>query len=129
MKNYIIWLDSEAARIFELTGSGIKKSVCTNSQKDHHTRHKNDLHEDPGSEHYFRDLAAKVADSDQLLLMGPGLAKNHFQKFLASHHATVLAKKVIGLETLEGFEHLSENQMFAAARKFYKTYDLFNNPI
>jgi hypothetical protein len=61
--------------------------------------------------------------------MGPGLAKNHFKDHLASHQANTLAKKIIGMETIEGFEHKTENQMLASARKFFKTYDLFNSPI
>jgi stalled ribosome rescue protein Dom34 len=129
VKDYVVWLDSKNAHIFALRVSGIEKTILKKREFDHHRRHKNDKRSDSNAEHYYRDLAEQVKDADQLLIMGPGLAKNRFKDHLTTHEANTLAKKIIGLERIESFEHQTEKQMLAKARKFFKTYDLFNNPI
>ncbi len=132
MNNYIVWIDSNNARIFALKTSGIEKSLVIKSNKNHHRRHKNDMREnsDSNTDHYFQSLASRLNDADQLLLIGPGFTKNHFKNYLRRHRDhTTLATKIIGLENLESFEHTSEDQMLSKARKFFKTYDLFHNPI
>jgi stalled ribosome rescue protein Dom34 len=129
MKDYVVWLDSETAHIYAFNGDGTEKSLLKKSDLDHHRQHKNDQHKDGNTEHFFRDLSARLRDADHLLIMGPGMAKKHFQDHLSTHEANILAKKVIGLENYEGFEHKTENEMMAAAHKFYKNYDLFHRPI
>ncbi len=131
MNNYVVWLDSMNAHVFKLKVTGVEKTIVTKSNMDHHTRHKNDRREnsDSNSEHYFKNLVEKLVDADQLLLMGPGLAKNHFKNHLETHQTHTIAQKIIGLENLESFEHTTEKQMMDQAHKYFKTYDLFHNPI
>ncbi len=129
MKDFVVWLDSKNAHVFAMKSSGIEKTVVSKSEKDHHSRHKNDKRKDSNSEHYFTELAKKLKGADQILLIGPGLAKNHFQDHLATHEASILSKKIIGLEKMEGLKHKTEKQLLAKAHQFYKTYDLFHNPI
>ncbi len=126
MADYVIWLDSEKAQIFSLKPSGIEKSHLEKKGMDHHTHNKRDNHSDTASEHFFRDLAIKLKNAEKLLILGPGLAKNHFKSHLEKHHNGDLAKSIIGIENSD---HPTENQILAAARKFYRTYDLFNEPI
>lgn len=123
LNNFVVWLDSEEARIFELKTTGIEKSHLKKGDIDHHRRHKKDIHVDSNVEHYYRDLAEKLKKADQILLLGPGLAKNHFKGHLESHRPDHLATKIIGLENLE---NVSEKQILAKAHKFFKHYDLFN---
>jgi stalled ribosome rescue protein Dom34 len=123
--DFVVWLDSEVAHIFALKTSGVEKTNLKANQADHHTHNKKDGHGDSNLEHFFRDLAVKLAGGEQILILGPGLAKNHFKTHLETHVAG-LAKHVIGLETVD---HPTDNQVLATARKFFKTYDLFNNPI
>ena len=66
MKNFVVWLDSKNAHIFAMKTSGIEKSIVTKSDIDHHNRHKNDQHRDNNAEHYFKDLAVSLKDSDQI---------------------------------------------------------------
>ncbi len=129
MKDYVIWLDSKNALIFEMKVTGIEKSEVKKSDKDLHRRHRNDQRRDSNTEHYFRDLATRVKGADQMLLLGPGVAKHHFKDHLLAHREKTLAKKIIGLENFESFGHKTEKQMLASARKFFKTYNSLNNPI
>ena len=126
MIDYVVWLDSEKAQIFALKTSGVEKSHLEKNTQDHHTHNKTDHHGDAGPEHFFRDLSVKLAGANQLLILGPGLAKNHFKTHLETHHTNSLGKKIIGIETCD---HLTDNQILASAHKFFKHYDLFNNPI
>jgi stalled ribosome rescue protein Dom34 len=129
MKDYILWIESASSQIFALKTTGIEKTTIKKVVVDHHTRHKNDKHEDSGAKNYYRDLAEVLVDADQLLILGPGQSKIHFKDYIGTHQTHTLAKKVIGTETIEGSGNMSEKQMLAEARKFFKTYDLFNNPI
>ncbi len=129
MNDFIVWLDSKKAHVFALKMTGIEKYIIKKNDKDHHTRHKNDLHKDNHAAQYYDAVAEKLKGAGQLLIIGPGLAKNNFKEHLKSHQTHTLAKKIIGLEKMESFEHKSEKQMMAKAHKFFKTYNLFNNPI
>ena len=129
MKVFVVWLDSKSAHIFELKTSGIEKSVVEKDNFDLHNRHKNDQHSDSHTKPFFKNVVIKVKDAEQLLIMGPGLAKNHLKNYIDEHEAHTLANKIIGLEDLESFEHKTEKQMLAAVRKFFVSYNLFNNPI
>ncbi|MDH4468236.1 MAG: hypothetical protein QE271_09265 [Bacteriovoracaceae bacterium] len=120
MNDFVVWLDSKNAHVFSLKSTGVEKSIVSKSDFDHHTRHKNDRHTDSNADHYYHELADKLKDADTILLMGAGLAKNHFQDHLISHHAHTLAKKIIGMEPMESFEHASEKQMIANARDFFQ---------
>lgn len=126
MTDYVIWLDSKKAQIFALKQSGIEKSHLEKKNFDHHTHNKKDHHGDTSPEHFFRDLAIRLKDAGQLLILGPGQAKSHFKTHLETHHTGDLAKKIVGIENSD---HPTDNQILAEARKFFKTYDLFKNPI
>lgn len=126
MNNFVIWLDSEQAFVFALTAKGIEKSHLKKTIQTHHTRNKKDLHNDPDIELFFKELSEKIKGADQVLIFGPSMTKKHFNTYLDTHFASSLGKNVIGVENLE---HVSENQIMAASHKFFKHYDLFNNPI
>lgn len=126
MADYVVWMDSRDAQIFSLAASGIEKSKLEKSELDHHTHNKKDHDHDSNSEHYYHDLAIRLKDADKLLIMGPGLAKNKFKTHLEAHHHQTLAKKIVGIENAD---HPTDNQIFAIARKFFKTYNLFNDPM
>ena len=126
MSDYVVWLDSEQAQIFALKTSGIEKSHLKKSGMDHHTHNKKDHHSDATIEHFFRDLAVKLKDAEHLLIVGPGLAKNHFRTHLETHHTGDLGKRIVGIENSD---HPTDNQILAEARKFFKAYNLFNGTI
>lgn len=125
MAKYIIWLDSEHASIFDLKVSGIEKSQLQRQVIDHHTTNKKDHHGDPATEHFYRDLAKRIKDAEEILLLGPSLSKNHFKTYLESH-TPGLAKAIVGIEATD---HPTDNQIMAIGRKFFKTYNLFHHPI
>jgi stalled ribosome rescue protein Dom34 len=125
MSNFVVWLDSEKAEIFNLAEKGVVKSTVKKTSNDHHTRNPKNTGNDAGQEHFFQSVSAALKDGKEILLVGPGLGKNHLKAHLESHHAG-LAKSIVGVETCD---HPSDKQVLASARAFFKTYDLFNEPV
>ncbi len=123
MAHYVVWLDSEKAHIFDFTVKGVTKSHLEKKLNDHHTHNKKDHHHDGAQDHFFQNLANMIKSAEEILIMGPGLAKNHFKTHLEKQD---LGKRVIGVENSD---HPTDNQIVAAAKKFYHKYNLFNNPV
>ena len=118
MSEFAVGVESEKAQIFTLKTTGIEKS--------HLERGGADPKSHSSAEHFFHELALKLKNANHILLMGPGLAKNHFKTHLEKHHHEGIAKKIIGVENSD---HPTDNQILATVRKFFVKYDLFNSPI
>lgn len=125
MSDYIVWLDSVKAHVFELNSES-SASHIKRVDFEHSSKNKKTNHDHHGNEVLFKEIAEKMSDGNKLLLMGPGLSKNQFHTYLADHHSHSLAKKVVGVETCD---HPTDNQVLAIARKFFVHYDLFNDPV
>lgn len=126
MVDYVVWMDSEAAHLFALAQNGIEKVTIAKSGADHHTINKKDHHGDPATVHFFTNIERKLKDAEQVLILGPGLAKTHFKTHVEKHHTGHLEKKIIGIENCD---HPTDAQILAMARKFFQHYNLFHQPI
>lgn len=115
MSDYVVWMDSAKAHVFELNLKGIKTSEIKKEDIAHR-----------GSEPLFSEICKSLHDCDKLLIMGPGLAKNQFKSYLSEHFTHSLAKHLVGVETCD---HPTDNQILAISRKFFVHYDLFNEPM
>ncbi len=125
MDAYVIWLDSREAKVFKLAPTGVeRKHLEGHGRKRHadpHGKHSEQHH--PESEALFKDLAAALVDAGELLILGPGEAKTRFKGWLERHDPKGLAKRIVGVETVD---HPKENEIVAKAREFFKHYDLFH---
>lgn len=125
MSAYVIWIDSVEAKLFNLSQKGQSpKHIHAHGHKHHkdpHGKHSEKHH--PESESVFKDLCPLIHDASEVLLIGPGEAKTAFKSYLDKHFSTTLAKKVVGVETVD---HPTEPQIKEIARKFFKTFDLFH---
>lgn len=118
MTQYVVWMDSEKAHLFNMKISGVEKSHLILHGADHHTRNKKDSLEVAHVEHFYRNLAIQLKDADKILILGPGHSKNHFKTHLETHHTAGLAKKIVGMENSD---HPTDNQIVALAKKFFET--------
>jgi len=119
MSSYVLWLDSEHAKIFKFLPGKVEPHTLKRSEPDHHTHaHK----EDQSSEHFFHQVADYLKSATELLIVGPGLAKTHFKTHLEKHHHQQLAQKVLGVESMD---HPTDAQIVAAARKSFQAKHLF----
>lgn len=124
MSACVIWLDSEHAKIFKISASGVEPSHL-----DHHTIHPDgrhhDAHKHDAEEKFFQELTKKIGSTEELLIFGAGVAKNHLKTYIEKHNAN-LAKHIVGVETLD---RMSDNQILEASRKFLKKHHMFHSNI
>lgn len=125
MAHIIVWMEADHAQIVTMGADGVEKTTLKRKEINHHTFNKKDHHGDPATNHYFKELADLVSKGEELLFVGPGLAKTHFKKFLESNHPHIFGLVVGWLDS----DHVSENQLLELGRKYFKTYDRFNKPI
>lgn len=125
MSACVVWIDSEHAKVFKISASGIEKKTMKHHSVDNKSSH-HDEHKHNAEEHFFHSVADTIGKVEELLVFGSGLAKTHFKAHLEKHHHKELAKHLVGVETLD---HLSDNQILEAARKFFKKYNTYNSSI
>lgn len=122
MSSVVVWIDSEHAKVFNLTPTGMqKKDVKKHSHK--HSNSHQSTHKNEEEDHFFHEVAQALGKVEELLIVGPGMAKTHFKSHLEKHHHNELAKAVVGVEATD--KHLTENEVLAQARKFFKKAHLF----
>lgn len=121
MNPYVVWMDHEQAKFFELAPGGVQKSHLERSKNLHHTSNEE---KNKGMEKFFHELAQYLDKrAKEILLMGPGTAKEQFVHHLNDHHHGALAQKVVGVCASD---HPTDNQILKEARKFFVHYDAFH---
>ena len=80
MKSLAVWLDHNDAKIFRFERDGVKKETMHAVHHLHHTSKDESKKHD--SSQLFHDLAGHLADATEILVIGPGVAK---QQFLLLH--------------------------------------------
>ena len=123
MSAYVVWLDSHHAKLFKMTPDGAEYKMDKHEIKHHDSRddanHKN-------VSKFFEEVAGKLRDASEVLLVGPGEARKQFKHHLENHHHAELAKKIVGNEPMD---HPHDAQILAHARKFFKVYDVYQDPV
>ncbi len=120
MANYVVWLDSAHAKIFELhPEEAVEEKTLWRKEIRHHTGVEKEHNNHKNGEKFFHEVAALLTDANELLLVGPGEAKVHFRTHLESHHHPQVAKKIVGVETVD---HPTDGQIIALAKKFFKNH-------
>jgi stalled ribosome rescue protein Dom34 len=122
-----VWLDHDEARIFHVDLEGFDESKI---QSPHHLfhRHPKGPHEPrehpEDANHFFHQVAAGLADAEQILVVGPSTAKLQFVRY-AHKHAPALEPKIIGLETVD---HPTDAQLAAYVKRYFHVADLRVTP-
>lgn len=124
MSAYVIWTDVREGKVFKMTPKGpeMKHFHAHGPKHPHEPQGKHQEKHHPESESLFKDMASAIGDATEILVVGPADAKIHFRHFLEEHHGD-LARKIVAIETMD--HNVTDNQVLAAARKFFKTYDLY----
>lgn len=120
----IVWLDQAEAHVIhfnrEAAESEIIKTASVHSQhqKAGVQAHQHATENVP----YLDDIAAAIAASEEILVVGPGQEKMSLIKHLNKSHAAI-ADKVVGVESVD---HPSDGQLLAYARKYFVKADMMN---
>jgi stalled ribosome rescue protein Dom34 len=116
MSAYVVWMDSTNAKIFHIAGDEVTTSKAIRHDHDHHTHSKNDAKEKDSGK-FFLDVADHLKSmKESVLLVGPGLSKNHFVTYLENHHHKDIANRIVGTESMD---HPTDPQIVAFARRYF----------
>jgi stalled ribosome rescue protein Dom34 len=124
MHPFVLWIDQDHAKLFRLTPGRTELRQFKRVQILHHTDADPENHRN--AEPFFHDIAHELRDAKEVLILGPGLAKDHFVAHLDRHHHGELRRRVVGVETLE---HLSNERILERSRQFFKLHDLYEEPV
>ncbi|MGZ3651290.1 MAG: eRF1 domain 2 [Bdellovibrionota bacterium] len=116
MKLSVIWIDRENANLFHISDDKMERKKLKLNHTDHHTHRRDQLDQNREEPHLFTEAALELAASDRVLIIGPGVAKHHFQSYLVEH-MPFIGKKVAGIETVD---HPSDEQIAALAKKYFE---------
>lgn len=110
--NTSIWIDHHKAYIFNYQADGI---------------HENEIkaHDSKNSEHlkkFYHEVAQKIENAENVLIMGPGMAKDEFKHHCEDHHPK-LKKAIKKVQSMK--DHPSKDEMLAASNKFFKEFHSF----
>ena len=118
----VVWLDHSVAHVLHFNAA-----ATDNKHISAHSEHQK-LHTKsgiPGSGHspedqtYYHEVAQSLADTLEILIVGPSNAKLALMKHLQKHdHA--IASKVVGIESVD---HPSDGQLLAYARQYFLKVD------
>ena len=115
MSYYALWIDHKQAYIYNFTSDGVVESELK-SDSDHSSgAHENDK--------FFHNVAQKIGDAKELMIMGPGIAKDEFKNHCDKHHHAKLAKAIVGVRPMVA--HPTKALMIEEARDFFKHHHLW----
>ena len=112
----VIWLDSKEARIFEFSLDHMEHHRLDEKHVEHHTHHPDGLDHQKWEREFFGRLGKNLASATRLLIVGPGVAKHHFQNYL-TEHLPELGRKIVACETVD---HPTDGEIAAIARTTFK---------
>lgn len=115
--NAVVWLDHTTAQVIHFDKDASEsESLKTHSTHPHPRQNHGDsrANEDDNSR-FYADIANALADSQQILVVGPAEEKHAFVKHLTSKVPAVAGK----IKAVETVDHPSDSQLLAYARKHF----------
>ena len=117
--NYLgIWMDYSSANLIDANRNDeILESGISHEMKDEaHRKGENQLHQKEQQllKDYFKEIASRLGDYDQVLLFGPTHAKTELQHFLEKEKAGEQVKVFV-----ETTDKMTANQKNAFVKKFF----------
>jgi stalled ribosome rescue protein Dom34 len=68
---------------------------------------------------FYADVAQALTGTHEVLVTGPGLARNEFRDWCAAHHKSTAAAIVDSIAS----DHPSDGQLVALAKHYFKKFD------
>jgi len=109
----VVWLDHSEAHVVMFDREHIEAQRI--KSRSHH-KHQGKAEDNAA---FFADIATALNGTREVLLTGPGLARNQFRDWAASHNKAVAGAIVDSVAT----DHPSDAQLVALAREYFKKFD------
>lgn len=110
----VVWLDHQEAHVLMFDREHVEAQRI--KSRSHHK------HQGKGSgdhQGFFGEIAKALHGCHEVLLAGPGQARNELRQWCASHDATAAKAIVDSVAT----DHPSDAQLVALARQYFKRFD------
>ena len=128
-----LWLDHHQATLFNFhqkdgkldTSDVSTESILADEPIESHNRHPHDVISDVKEQahaRFFNKITKKLESVNQLMVMGPGIAKSQFVHHCESLDNKDISQAIVGLETLGS--HVSYDEMISKAESFFNSYSL-----
>jgi stalled ribosome rescue protein Dom34 len=117
VKHAVIWIDHKEARIVKLDDESPRYGTDTvKAHTGHHDKGHGHVHADAK---YLEDLARRLSAFEEVVVTGPGPAKDELVAFIESKHPAWRAK-IVKVETSD---HPTDGQLADHGRKILKAAD------
>lgn len=119
-----VWLDHQEAHIFYIGSETFSEAAVLPAHPHRRLHRKTGPGADSGrrakeDQTYYEDVTAALADSSEILVVGPAMAKLELIKHVHKHNHDV-ARRIIGVETVD---HPTDRQLVAYARRYFEAAD------
>jgi stalled ribosome rescue protein Dom34 len=109
----VVWLDHSEAHVLMFDREHVEAQRI--KSRSHHKHQGKDKH-DPA---FFPAIVAALAGTHEVLLTGPGAARNELRDWCTAHHPAV-AKAIVDSIAAD---HPTDGQLVALARKYFARFD------
>lgn len=123
----VVWIDHQNATVWQFTSTQEQRTHVHSHdqhQKLHDRKSTHRGHQHAADAKFFEEVAAALAGTHEILVIGPAEAKQEFANFLREKHAP-LGKGIVAVETAD---HPSDAEVLRYARRHFKALDRMYNP-
>jgi stalled ribosome rescue protein Dom34 len=111
----VVWMDREQSKLFHFSEEKMERSYVHPHQHLHHTHALDQFDKRAQERKLYIEIIQHLSDASRLLIIGPGVAKYHFQNYLTEHFPA-LAKRIVACETTD---HPTDGQIAALAKRLF----------
>ena len=99
-----LWLDHQNAYIYEFNADGVEEKKLHAHSPDK----------------FFHEIAVALNGAQELMIMGPGVAKDQFKHHCEDHHHAQISKAIVGVKAMDA--HPTKAMMLEKAHEFFDSY-------
>jgi stalled ribosome rescue protein Dom34 len=109
----VVWMDHQDAHVVMFDREHIE------AQRIHSRSHHKHQGKADDTVAFYADVAQALTGTHEVLVTGPGLARNEFRDWCAAHHKSTAAAIVDSIAS----DHPSDGQLVALAKHYFKKFD------
>ena len=109
----VVWMDHQEAHVVMFDREHIE------AQRIHSRSHHKHQGKADDTVAFYADVAQALTGTHEVLVTGPGLARNEFRDWCAAHHKSTAAAIVDSIAS----DHPSDGQLGALAKHYFKKFD------
>ena len=118
----VVWIDHDEAHVIHFNSDESEELTVHSKHRSEHLQHKNGKIGNgraPQNHDYYGFVEAALAETKEILIVGPANAKRELEKHM-KQHAKALAACIVGVESVD---HPTDGEILRFARKYFKASD------